>query len=122
MRDKWHYTHGEKVYGPASGKQLWQQIATGQMDLDDLIWPAGMGMSSAVRAEAVLAFQTRARETTTNAPSLPAPEWLPELALALAAVKDLTALPPPPPQAWIPDVSSAEETAHSHDRNPPPRQ
>jgi len=38
----------------------------------------------------------------------PEPDWLRELAAALATGHDLSALPPPAPGHWLPDVRRAE--------------
>ena len=61
------------------------------------IWPDGVPVAHAVLEEAALAFPrspTATPDTFVPAPQ-PVPDWLPELAEALAAVKDLAALPPP---------------------------
>lgn len=113
MSDKWHYTHAGATHGPVSGAQLRGLIETDGIAPDDLIWPADVAASQAVRADAALAFPTPAAvEALDYQPAPPPlPPWLPELAAALAAVKDLAALPPPSPGAWLPYVRRAEDAA-----------
>lgn len=115
MSDLWFYTHAGATHGPVSAVRLRGLIETDGLAPDDLIWPTGVAPMQAVRADAALAFpRTPAVTPDAFVPApQPVPDWLPELAEALAAVKDLTALPPPSPDAWLPDVRRAENASRS---------
>jgi len=110
MSDKWYYTHAGATRGPVSGVQLRGLIEIDGLAPGDLIWPDGASPGLAVRADAAMAFPTAAVVEAKDYQPLPppAPDWLPELDQALAAVQDLTALPPPRPADWIADVRRAE--------------
>jgi hypothetical protein len=110
VSDQWRYTHAAGVYGPVSGDELRRLVQTGGLGPEDMIWPEGGNPLEAVPALAALRFPRRTPvDPVDEAPDLP--EWLPELAAALASGEDLAALPCPPPAAWLPDVRRTEGPA-----------
>ena len=110
MSDRWFYQHANAVHGPVSAEQLLDLVESGGLLRDDLIWPESIDAVAAIPAESALKFPAAAPADTAALPRSPrsAPDWLPELAQALAAVQDLTKLPPPRPADWIADVRRAE--------------
>jgi hypothetical protein len=113
MSDKWFYQHANAVHGPVSAEQMLDLVERGGLVRDDLSWPESIEAVAAIPAESALKFPTAAPAETAALPRSPkpAPDWLPELAQALAAVQDLTKLPPPRPEDWIADVRRAEQSA-----------
>jgi len=126
MSDQWYYTHAGATHGPVSGLQLSALIETDGLAPDDLIWPAGVAPTHAVRADAALAFPPSAPvrpEDFQPAPP-PPPEWLRELAEAFSAGGEVASLPPPSPASWLADVRLAEQARRPGDAvrgaTPPP--
>jgi hypothetical protein len=109
MTDQWYYTHAEGVHGPVTGADLRRLAHSGGLLPTDLIWPVGWEPLDGVPAEAALRFPEAPPADPLGGVVPPSfPNWLPELAAALASGEDLASLPSPPPHLWLPDVSRAE--------------
>jgi uncharacterized protein DUF4339 len=109
VTDRWFYTHGKAVHGPVSGSDLRRLAYAGGLLPTDRVWPAGRHPHEGVPAEAAIPFP----DAPTSDPLAgivppPLPDWLPDLAAAVASGADLADLPSPPPEAWLPDVGRAE--------------
>jgi serine/threonine protein kinase len=101
MADQWYYTHKGITHGPVSGVKLRRLVENLGVVSDDLIWPAEVAPSQAVRADSILALPT----SVSTAP----PAWLRELADAGSAVDEMATLNPPPALSWLADVRRAEQ-------------
>ena len=113
MSDQWFDQHANAVHGPVFAEQLLDQVGSGGLHRDDLIWPECLKAVVAIPAAAARTFPTPGPVEPRDFEPAPAPlpEWVCELREAIAAGGNLTNLPPPSAQAWRPDVRDAEQKA-----------
>jgi protein phosphatase len=93
MTNRWYYTHGTSILGPATAEQLRERMVTNELLPTDLTWPETDSIAEAVEAQAWLEFQAQTRQ---------APSWVAEMQA-----------PPSPPERkpavpdWLADVEQA---------------
>ena len=56
MAKRWYYSHNGQIHGPLSAKEIKRLAASGGLQPDDLIWPAGAPDQQAIVASRALNF------------------------------------------------------------------